>query len=85
MPETMKEVLADKAKAVLTSIKLYESANFFNIGGTQISSTMNNGRVHLRWNGEVVVVTSDDFPGEEKWIFPGTIAFASWSTKEGLK
>lgn len=67
----------------LTAVRLTEEVTFFGLGGKNISATM--AGIHLEWDpmkgaGGVVVVTSDNFPGEERWVFPATVAFASWKS-----
>jgi len=69
------------AKLVVEMVKTNEPVQFFGVSGTQISSTM--AGLHLEWNGEVVVATSDDHPGKEKWIFPATIAFIGFRRDSG--
>lgn len=71
----MAEQKSTKTKRIVM-VKTTEPVQFFNVGGTQIAASM--GGISLTWNGDVVVVTSRDFPGEEKWIFPATIAFIGW-------
>ncbi len=61
----------------LIAVRTTDDVMFFGIAGRQVAESMNG--IHLAWNGEVVVVTSDSHPGESRWIFPATIAFVSWS------
>ena len=67
-------------RAFVEMVKTTEPVQFFGVSGSQISSNMQG--LHLEWNGEVVVVTWDGAPGKEKWIFPATIAFIGWGTRE---
>ena len=60
----------------LTMVKLLNDAVFFGIHGSQLASGMQG--LHMSWNGDVVVVTSDNYPGQEKWVFPGNIASLTW-------
>lgn len=63
-------------KKQIVTVKLLEGIQFFNVAGTQLSANMPG--IHLHWNGEVVVVTHDSWPGQEKWVFPGGISYIGW-------
>lgn len=72
-------------KMKITFVKLYDGVQFFGVNGTQISATMDG--LHLRWDpalcqAGVVVVTSDHYPGQEKWLMGGSIATLSWAAEE---
>lgn len=57
-------------------VKMTHDINFFGISGSQISQGMSG--INLEWNGSVVIVTSDSYPGESRWLFPSAIAYISW-------
>ncbi len=65
-----------KKPVKLSAVRVTQDVTFFNLGGRQISSTMEG--ISLEWNGDVVVVRSTAFPGQEKWIFPACIAWVSY-------
>lgn len=64
----------------LAMVRCTKDMQFFGINGSQISATMSG--IHLEWNGEVVVVTSDNSKGEERWIFPASISDMKWVDSE---
>mgnify|MGYP003385315752 CR=1 FL=1 len=76
----MAEKKNEHVQKTLRMVKTTEPVQFFGINGTQISSTMQG--IKLVWDGDKVVVTSHSNPGEEKWIFPATIAFMGWKVDE---
>lgn len=49
------------------------------INSSQLSEQMQS--LHLSWNGDVLVVTHDGFPGLEKWVFPGAIRELTWKAE----
>jgi len=68
------ELKATPAKK-LKMVRLQEDVMFFGLNGKQV--TEGQSGVHISWNGSVVVVTSDSFPGE-KWLFPAGIMYLEW-------
>ncbi len=66
----------EKKTRVLDSVRLLEDARFFGINSAQVARSM--AGIHLEWNGDVVVVTHDSYPGQSKWVFPANISTISW-------
>lgn len=64
----------------LTMVRTTKDVQFFGVHGSQISSTMLG--IHMHWNGEVVVVTHDSFPGLTKWLFPASIEHITFKDAE---
>ena len=61
-------------------VRMHEDVQFFGINGKQLSEGMSG--IRLEWNGDVVVVTCDSFPGQSKWLFPSGIQYLGWKTDE---
>ena len=71
--------LASGTKAtdkVILSVRTVNDVQFFGVNGSQIAASMSG--MHLNWNGEVVVVTNDNFPDTERWLFPANISDIQW-------
>lgn len=63
----------------LTMVKTTKDMQFFGVNGSQLSETMPG--LKLRWdiNGGFVRVFHDNWPNEERWIFPANISHLAWS------
>ncbi len=68
-----------KSYGTVVSVRTIESVQFLGVNGQQLSSSM--AGIHLTWNGDVVVVTSDSYPGESRWLFPANISDIRWKTE----
>ncbi len=77
MPEPTKETLKTKRRVV--GVVTTRPVNFFNISSDKLSETMRG--LKLRWDGDKIVVTHADYPGQEKWLLPGGIAVVSWEAE----
>ena len=62
----------------IVMVRTNDDVQFFGVHGRQISATMSG--MHLHWNGDVVVVRNDNFPGQERWVFPANISDIHWKT-----
>ncbi len=68
-----------KQERKLSAVRLAYDFIAFGINSSQLSDQMQG--LHIRWNGSVVVVTSESFPGQEKWILPGGIKELTWKAE----
>lgn len=64
----------------LVSVRTLQDVQFFGINGRQLSASMQG--LHMSWNGDVVVVTHDSFPGQTKWLLPGGIEHLTFKEAE---
>ncbi len=73
--------MADKTEVkktrTLVSFTTLEDINLFGIHSKHFSATMQY--LKFSWNGEVIVVTYVGKPGEEKWVFPASLATLTWT------
>ena len=60
----------------LVGVRTLNDVVFFGLNGTQLSSGMPG--IRLEWDGAAVIVTSESFPSEERWILPANIATMTW-------
>ncbi len=60
----------------LSGVRLSFDFIAFGVNAASLSDTM--AGLHLSWNGHVVVVTHDAFPGQTKWIFPAGCREVTW-------
>jgi hypothetical protein len=67
-------------KRTVVSLVTTRPVNFFNISSDRLSKSMKG--LNLRWDGERMVVTHEDYPKEEKWILPGGIAVIGWEVEQ---
>ena len=74
----LKSETAKTTSRKLLVARLTHDVQFFGISGSQLAAGMQG--INLAWNGEVLVVTSDSYPNEERWVFPATIAYMKWAT-----
>ena len=64
----------------LISVRTTRDVQFFGVHGSQLSASMQG--LHMSWNGDVVVVTHDSFPGQTKWLMPGGIEHLTFRDAE---
>lgn len=64
----------------LVSVRTLRDVQFFGLHGSQLSASM--AGLHIHWNGDVVVVTHDSFPGQVKWLMPGGIEHLTFKEAE---
>ncbi len=61
----------------MAMIRTLRDMQFFGVNASQLTPGMAGG-LRLEWNGEVVIVTHDSYPGEERWVFPAGISDCKW-------
>lgn len=62
----------------LEMVRMAQNVQMFGINGSQVSSSMQG--LSLDWDADagVVVVKSDSFPSEERWLLPAGIVEMKW-------
>ncbi len=73
------ELKPEKVTRKLERVRTTYDCIFWGINTSQVTAGM--AGIHLEWTGDYVRVTSDYFPGEEKWILPGGIKELSWKAE----